>query len=208
MKRAPIKAVRNIPPSGAREQIVEAGRTHFFRHGFRGVTMDELAAELGMSKKTLYNHFKSKHVLLEAVLAAKFAAIETELDRIGRDHPHDFPAALHHLLAAISREMGEIKPPFVRDMRQKAPQLFKTVERRRAEIIERTFDELFVEGQRTGMVRKDIPAKVMIEILLGAVQAIANPAKMQELSLTPAIAFSSVLKIALEGALTEKGRKI
>lgn len=170
--------------------------------------MDDLAAELGISKKTLYAHFPSKTALLEAVLADKFAGVSKELERIAREYPHDFPAALHELLARTMRELDEIKPPFVRDMRQKAPQIFKTVERRRAEMIERSFGKLFVEGQRTGMVRKDIPAKLIIEILLGAVQAVVNPAKIQELGLTPKIGFSAIIKIVLEGALTEKGRKI
>ncbi len=170
--------------------------------------MDDLAAELGISKKTLYAHFPSKTALLEAVLADKFAGVSKEMERISREYPHDFPTALHELLAGTMRELDEIKPPFVRDMRQKAPHLFKTVERRRAELIERSFGKLFVEGQRTGMVRKDIPAKLMIEILLGAVQAVVNPAKIQELGLTPRIGFGGIIKIVLEGALTGKGRKI
>jgi AcrR family transcriptional regulator len=190
------------------QPMVDAARRHFFSHGFRGVTMDDLAAELGISKKTLYAHFPSKTALLEAVLADKFASVSKELERITREHPHDFPVALHQLLAGTLRELDEIKPPFVRDMRQKAPHIFKTVERRRAEMIERSFGKLFIEGQRTGMVRKDIPAKLMIEILLGAVQAIVNPAKIQELGLTPKLGFSSIIKIVLEGALTAKGRKI
>ncbi|MGN6719163.1 MAG: helix-turn-helix domain-containing protein, partial [Candidatus Binatia bacterium] len=46
------------------ERIVSAARAHFFAHGFRSVTMDDLAAELGMSKKTLYAQFPSKTELL------------------------------------------------------------------------------------------------------------------------------------------------
>src|SRR6266436_1564863 len=75
-----------------RHRIVEAARAHFFNHGFRSVTMDDLAAELGISKKTLYAHFASKTVLLEAVLADKFASVSSTLERITREHPHDFPA--------------------------------------------------------------------------------------------------------------------
>ncbi len=190
-----------------RQRIVEAARAHFFSHGFRSVTMDDLAAGLGMSKKTLYAHFPSKIALLEAVLANKFAGIEAKLNEIARAYPHDFSAALHELLANTQRELDEIKPPFVRDMRQKAPQVFKTVERRRAELIERFFGKLFIEGQRTGMVRKDLPPKLMIEILLAAVQAIVNPAKVEELGLTPRTGFASVIKVVLEGVLTRKGRK-
>ncbi len=49
-----------------RQRIVDATRVHFFSHGFRRVTMDDLAAELGISKKTLYAHFPGKFDLLEA----------------------------------------------------------------------------------------------------------------------------------------------
>src|SRR5215467_5516600 len=190
-----------------RERIVEQARGHFFRHGFRSVSMDDLAAELAISKKTLYAHFASKIALLEAVLADKFAGVEAKLNDTVQAYPHDFSAALHELLANMQRELDEIKPPFVRDMRQKAPHVFKSVERQRADLIERFFGKLFNEGQRTGMVRKDLPAKVIIEILLGAVQAIMNPPKMEELGMMPKEGFAGILKIVLEGALTRKGRK-
>jgi len=209
-----ISTNKTTKPSGkaksadaGRQRIVEAARAHFFSHGFRSVSMDDLAAELAVSKKTLYAHFPSKIAVLEAVLADKFAGLEAKLEELTRAYPHDFSAALHELLANTQRELDEIKPPFVRDMRQKAPQVFKTVERRRAELIERFFGRLFIEGQSTGMVRKDLPAKVMIEILLGAVQAIVNPAKVEELGLTPKTGFASVVKVVLEGVITREGRK-
>ena len=169
--------------------------------------MDDLAAELGISKKTLYSHFPGKIELLEAVLADKFAGVETKLNEVMRAHPHDFSTALHELLVNTQLELDEIKPPFVRDMRQKAPQVFKVIERRRAALIERFFGKLFIEGQRTGMVRKDVPVKLIIEILLTIVQAIMNPVKMGELGMMPKDGFAGILKIVLEGALTRKGRK-
>jgi AcrR family transcriptional regulator len=199
---------RNRKNDSSRQRIVEAARAHFFSHGFRSVTMDDLAEELGVSKKTLYAHFPGKIQLLEAVLADKFASVEAKLNEITRAHPHDFATALHELLTNTRRELDEIKPPFVRDMRQKAPHVFKVIERRRAALIERFFGKLFIEGQRTGMVRRDIPARLMIEILLAMVQAIMNPPKMEELEMTPKAGFAAILKIVLEGALTGKARTI
>ena len=190
-----------------RQRIVDAARVHFFSHGFRRVTMDDLAEELGISKKTLYAHFPGKIDLLDAVLADKFAGVEATLKEVTRAHRHDFPAALQELLAGTHRELDEIKPPFVRDMRQKAPEVFKLVERRRAALIQRYFGKFFVEGQRAGMVRKDVPAKLIIEILLAMVQSIMNPPKMEELGMMPKEGFTGILKIVLEGALTAKGRK-
>jgi len=206
-----VKRPKKAPPRNRKnefgqQRIVEAARAHFFCHGFRSVTMDELAEELGISKKTLYAHFPGKIELLEAVLADKFAGVEAKLNEIARAHPHDFSMALHELLANMQRELDEIKPPFIRDMRQKAPHVFKVIERRRAALIERFFGKLFIEGQRAGMVRKDVPAKLTIEVLLAIVQAIMNPLKMEELGMTPKEGFAGILTIILEGALTRRGR--
>jgi AcrR family transcriptional regulator len=169
--------------------------------------MDDLAEELGMSKKTLYAHFPGKFDLLEAVLADKLAGVEATLKQVTREHPGDFPATLRGLLAGTQRELDEIKPPFVRDMRQKAPDVFKLVERRRAALIQRYMGKFFIDGQRLGMVRKDVPAKLIIEILLAMVQSIMNPQKIEELGMMPKEGYSGILKVVLEGALTAKGRK-
>jgi len=186
---------------------VDAARAHFFSHGFRSVTMDDLAEELGISKKTLYAYFPGKFDLLEAVLADKLTCVEATLKEVTRAHPDDFPATLRKLLAGTQRELDEIKPPFVRDMRQKAPDVFKLVERRRAALIQRYMGKFFGDGQRLGMVRKDVPAKLIIEILLAMVQSIMNPPKMEELGMMPKEGYTGILKIVLEGALTPKGRK-
>lgn len=188
------------------QRILTAARRYFFTHGCRGVTMDDLAEELGMSKKTLYASFPSKAALLKAVLLDKFRSVEADLDRITSECSSDVPGALHQLLACVQRHTEEIQPPFVRDIRREAPEMFKLVESRRRDVIQRYFGRLFSEGRSAGIFRKDIPAKLVIEILLGAVQAIMNPPKMAELGLTPKSGFSAIITVILEGAITETGR--
>src|SRR5438105_14438340 len=134
-----------------RQRIVDAARVHFFNHGFRSVTMDDLAEELGISKKTLYAHFPGKVDLLEAVLADKLAGVEMTLREVTRAHPNDFSATLRELLAGTRREFDVIKPAFVRDMRQKAPDGFNLVERRRAALMQRYIGKFSVHGQRRGL---------------------------------------------------------
>src|SRR5687767_13934717 len=55
--KAPSQAPLDHP---AVQRLVTVARSHFFAHGIRSVTMDDLADELGMSKKTLYAWFPSK----------------------------------------------------------------------------------------------------------------------------------------------------
>ena len=45
----------------AKEKILKGATELFFRLGVKSITMDDIARELGISKKTLYQHFEDKH---------------------------------------------------------------------------------------------------------------------------------------------------
>jgi AcrR family transcriptional regulator len=188
------------------QRIVSAARRHFFAHGFRSVTMDDLAEELGMSKKTLYASFAAKADLLRAVLLDKFRSIETDLEYIAAASPSNVLDSLHQLLACVQRHAEEIQPPFVRDIRREAPEMFELVQSRRRDVIQRYFGKLFDQGQKAAIFRKDVSTRLMIEVLLGATEAIMNPPKMAELGLTPKTGFLAIITVILEGLLTTKGR--
>jgi AcrR family transcriptional regulator len=188
------------------QRIVGAARRHFFAHGFRTVTMDDLAEELGMSKKTLYAHFPSKTALVEAVLLDKLGDMETEMERITAECSSDFLEALRQLLAAVQRGTEEIQPVFLRDIRRETPELFKLVESRRPTLIQRHFGKLFTAGRNAGMIRRDIPVRLIIEVLISATQGIMNPQKLAELGIAPKVGSSAIISVILNGALTAAGR--
>ena len=185
-------------------RIVASARRHFFTHGFRSVTMDDLANELGMSKKTLYASFPSKVELLRAVLLDKFRSVETDLESLFSARSSDVLTALQRLLACMQHHTGEIQPAFVRDIRREAPDMFKLIEARRRRIIERHFGRLFEAGRRSGVIRKDISTRLMTAMLVGLTEAIVNPGKLAELGLTPQSGYNAVVAIILEGLLTRK----
>ena len=200
-------APRSVPAGDpASRRILEGARRHFFTHGFRGVSMDDLAGGLGMSKKTLYAHFDTKQHLLEAVIDEQFRLVSEDCERILAVAGSAFPETLQEILACIQRHTAEIQPPFLKDIRQEAPQTFDRVERLRRALIERYFGELMRRGRAAGFVRKDIPAPIIIEILLAAVQAIVNPVRMGELDLTVKSGCALVIKVVLEGAIAPESK--
>ena len=205
--KPPKKQQQDTPAKrSARERIIAKARSHFFSFGFRGVTMDDLARELGMSKKTIYAHFPSKEWLLKAVLLNKSRDVEKDLDLITSSSPSDFLVALHQLLQRIQEHLGEVQPPFLRDMEREGPETFKLVEARRQELIHRYFGKLVEDGQKAGIIREDIPSRFVVEILLAATQAIMNPPKLAELGLGPKKGFSALITVIFQGVLTEGGR--
>ena len=44
----------------SKDKIVEAARKLFYKYGFKKVSMDEIANEAGVTKRTIYMYFKSK----------------------------------------------------------------------------------------------------------------------------------------------------
>ena len=154
-----------------------------------------------MSKKTLYAHFPSKTALLEAVIADKLRSVDAGLRDVTGGRARDFPARLHAMLACMRAQADEIQPAFIRDVRREAPELFALVQEGRRKVIQRHFGKLLQEGRRAGSIRRDIPVPLMIEILIGAVDAIINPVRMGELGLTPRTGFAQITTVFLEGAL-------
>jgi len=57
------------PP--AKERIIDAANRLFYAEGIRAVSVDAIAEKAGLTKKTLYYHFKSKDDLIEAYLEAR-----------------------------------------------------------------------------------------------------------------------------------------
>ena len=65
-----------------RERILETVDRLFYRQGIRAVGVDAIAAELGISKKTLYRHFPSKDDLIVAYLKGRFRPLPTSSDKL------------------------------------------------------------------------------------------------------------------------------
>jgi AcrR family transcriptional regulator len=58
-----------------KERILETAERLFYVRGIRAVGVDTVAAEIGISKRTLYNHFPSKDALISAYLERRFHPI-------------------------------------------------------------------------------------------------------------------------------------
>jgi len=166
--------------------------------------MTDLAAELGMSKKTLYVHFPGKEALLTAMIDDKLDHIQTDLNEVMAVPDLSFPDRLQRLLAGLRGHMAEIQPAFVRDVQRAAPDLFRRIQQGRRRLIQRCFGKLLEEGRKAGAVRADIPVKLLIEMLIGTVDAVVVPTRIDELGITPRTAFTQIVAVFLEGVVVRK----
>ena len=76
-----VKPLRRSDAQDSRRRILEAARVRFAERGSAEVTMAEVALLAGVSRATVFNHFGSKHGLVEAVTETVFAGYESILER-------------------------------------------------------------------------------------------------------------------------------
>jgi AcrR family transcriptional regulator len=191
---------------GVRERMVATAERIFLSSGFSRVLMDDLARELGMSKKTLYAHFESKEELLRAVLVRRTTEIDRGLEAIV-GAKESFPAKLGHLARFLQSQVAKVSPVFLEDIRRYAPDCFQVIEEFRGRAIPRYFGRLLDEGVRAGHVRQQLNRDLLIRMLVLSIQGIIRPETVEELHLRPGEALDHILAIFFDGILTSKGRQ-
>ncbi len=189
-----------------KERILETAREKFFTHGFSKVTVDEIASDLGMSKKTIYKFFPSKEDIMRAVVHFLMKRIEREVESIvSSDRP--FAQKMTQLLAFIGRIWGRAGRQLPIDIKKYAPELWKEIETFRREQLLTKIQKMFQQAKAERVFRDDLNTELFMLMFLHAVEGILNPYTLSEHSFSAEEAFRSIFRILFEGALTDEARK-
>jgi TetR/AcrR family transcriptional repressor of mexJK operon len=90
--------------SRKREAIIVAAKDMFFREGYAGASMDRITAHAGVSKATVYSHFRSKEELLLAVVVEVVAPIRDDYLSVP-DHSASFETWLLELAEILAQKV-------------------------------------------------------------------------------------------------------
>ncbi len=195
------------PPSDIRHRILRQARAHFFSHGYSRFTMDDLAGELGMSKKTLYVHFAGKDELLGAVLRDFGHEVRTDAEAILLDRGLTFPEKLRAFVEGMIHRLAALNPHTIRDLQRYAPALHARVEEMRRKNIPYIFGRLIEEGQAGGFVRTDLSPAFAVEFFLHAMQGMLQSVTLDRLHVAPRDVLPQAIDLFFGGLLTSAGRK-
>ena len=193
-------------PVETRNRILKTARRHFFAQGFTKVTMDEIAHELGMSKKTLYQHFPAKRDLLQESLLGINLRITEGLDGIVQNKKLGFSKKLEQALGFVASELPRFSPIFLRDIQRHAPDLWQELDRRRSRSIKKYLGALIDEGISKGFLRKEVDAEFLVLLFSTLILNIINPETLARLPLSATQAFKNINLVVFQGILTDQGR--
>lgn len=189
-------------PSG---RILSMARRLLLKNKYSGLTMDDLAFSLGMSKKTLYVHFSSKEALVAAIIAATGAAIRQEVGEVMASH-RAFPDKLEAVLSIIGAQFGALGPDFLLDLQRHAPALYREIDALKDRNIPLVIGGMLRAGIADGMVRADIDVDFAVEYWLQIIKGVHDPAVLARTGLTPREAFDKGIELFFRSLLTAEGR--
>jgi AcrR family transcriptional regulator len=126
-KTAP--AVRRLPRAQRREQILAAATEAFARSGFAATSLDDVAAQAGITRVLLYRHFDSKTDLYQAVLDRMCARLEAHVEEPVGGFTD---ASVDGLVCAAVESPAGFRLLFQHAMRE--PEFKERIERFRADI--------------------------------------------------------------------------
>ncbi len=186
-----------------RQRILDVALERFFRFGFNAVTVDEIAAELGMSKRTLYRHFPGKKDLLREGLERTVGRISEGLRGIVEAESEEPVAKLASAMRFLVERLPRPERRFFQDMARSVPDVWRVVEAKRAEVLRERFGRLFREGVQAGALREDVDPGFLLEVFLTLIHNLIRPETLAEMPLSAAQAFEKLTSILMVGVLTE-----
>lgn len=198
------------PNHRTRHRILEHARKLFFRKGYRRVTVDEIASEMSISKKTIYKHFDSKKEILEMTFDLYKENITEDINRILENQDLSFPEKLKKVLSSIGVNLGGMNAILFKDIQEHVPDLWERIRTYKYEAAYLRFNRLIDEGRKYGYIKKEVNRAVVVALYASAIEYLLDPAFIKNLPdelnhEIPSLAidiFDNAIKIIYEGILT------
>jgi len=197
-----------IPPSDPEPaRILETAARHLFAYGYNALTMDELAHELGMSKKTLYRHFPGKDAIVGTIIEEIGRKIRHELESVVAQPKLSFVPKLRAVVDIVVPRLSLMSPAMLRELQRYAPKLFQMIDELRQKNIPSIFSRLFRAGINEGALRPELDPDFAAQFWLQAIRGLTHPDVMSVTHLSPKQTLEKALELFTGGLLTAAGRK-
>lgn len=188
-----------------REKILDFALEKFFKEGFYKTSMDAIASELRMSKKTIYKHFPSKEDIINATVN-KFTSIVSEKIENIISAKDDSLSKAFHLFDTMGSVAMKLSDSWVKDLQIHMPELWHKIDEFRTKRANAVLGSIIKQGQQEGMII-DKPSELIIHLFVSSIRSIVNPDFLFYQKFSYKEAFNHTFEILFNGILTAKGKK-
>jgi len=187
-----------------KEKILHKAGELFLTYGFKSVTMDDIANEMAISKKTIYQHFSNKTKLVESVTLNLFAKISEEIDCLCTLKRNPIEEVYEIKKLIMKHLKGEKSSPQYQ-LQKYYPKIFNTLKTKQFEIMSDCVVENIERGIEQGLYRKSLDIEFVVRIYFSGVLSVKDKDLFPKEMFSTEELLENYLEYHLRGIVTENG---
>jgi AcrR family transcriptional regulator len=172
------------------ETVLRKAHSLFLTYGIKSVTMDDIAARCGISKRTLYTVF-NREKLIKSVIERLLDKYRRTLEIYRRvsGKPEE---KLQTLLRMVKRNCEDFSAGFIHDLKIHYPSLWQLVDVFKNDILGKTIEENVGEGIRGGYYRQDINRRVVADLYIYLIEGVLERKLGSRSKLSPVLLITEI----------------
>jgi hypothetical protein len=189
-----------------REKILQRATDLFLNLGFKSVTMDDLANEMGISKKTIYSHFENKTKLVEESTMYMFGFISDGINHIVSLQKNPIEE-LYEIKKFVMLHLKDEKSSPSYQLQKYYPKLHETMRSKQFEIMQDCVIDNVKRGIEMSIYRENLDIDFIARIYFSGVTSIKDGNIFPQNKFPMTQLMDDYLEYHLRGIVTPKGRK-
>ncbi|WP_109829283.1 TetR/AcrR family transcriptional regulator [Reichenbachiella versicolor] len=157
-----------------KEKILQVADGQFHRYGIRSVSMDDIARELGMSKKTIYQYFKDKECLVRYVTESNIQQEIRDFNEVLEKSDNAIDE-LYKFSLCFRKNLNDINPSLLFDLQKFHPTSWQLWEDFKYSFIKDMVVDAIKRGKNEGVFRQSIDAEVLALYRIESIQLAFDP---------------------------------
>lgn len=189
------------------EKILKTSLELFFKYGIKRVTMDDIAKELGMSKKTIYQFYKEKDDLVNQLCEIEMGKHEKKFEEVysqSVDPIHEIMLISNNMKAM----MQNVNPVFFMDLQKFHPKAFLQIQKFKEECAYKDIVRNIKKGKEAGYYRPEVDEDFVARYRMAQIDTLmfGNSFSFEKISFTRS--HELILDMFVYGICTIKGHKL
>lgn len=190
-----------------REKILEHATEQFLQTGIRANTMDDISRMAGVSKRTIYEHFKDKDDLVRATLVHIDKKFSTQRDVILAESENTIEMVFGMMKLSI-QALNKISPLFFDDLKRRYLKIWKEVHRVNLDNQMIHILTILKKGINQGLFRKEINVEIVSALLMQQLRIMPDKNIFPEEKFSKQLVFENVIINFFRGIATPKGHEL
>lgn len=176
----------------------------FHRFGIRSVTMDDVAKEISVSKKTIYSCFRDKNELVLSIINEHVKENDDQINTIVESESNPIKR-FAQIAAYIIQRHNQLNPALINDLKKYHPEAYDTISRFREEKVIMHVMRSISDGRNLGLFRTDFNEIVIAHAFSTLTFAIFESESLAALNIDHKISVVEIIKYHLRSIATIEG---